>query len=118
MIHHVAFEVAREDWEACVAFYGLLGFERVPPPPSLAERAAWVERGGTQVHLLDVEAPAVLTHGHVAVVVDRYDATVEALRRAGHDVEPRAEHWGSPRAYVHDPAGNLVEIMAFPPGAG
>ena len=39
-----------------------------------------------------------------------------ALRDAGHDVEPRAEHWGSPRAYVRDPAGNLVELMAFPPG--
>jgi catechol 2,3-dioxygenase-like lactoylglutathione lyase family enzyme len=52
------------------------------------------------------------------VVVDDYDATLTALRAAGHDVEPRAEHWGSPRSYVRDPAGNLVELMAFPPDGG
>ena len=118
MIHHVTFEVARERWDACAAFYELLGFERVQPPPSLAERAAWMERGGTQVHLMDVEDPVVLPRGHVAVVVADYDRTLEALRAAGHEVEPRREHWGSPRAYVHDPAGNLVELVAFPPGGG
>ena len=115
MIQHIAFEVRRDRWDACVDFYALLGFARVPPPPSLAERAAWVQRGPTQVHLMDVAEPSVLPRGHVAVVVDEYDATVAALRDAGHDVEARAEHWGSPRAYVRDPAGNLVELMAFPP---
>ncbi len=118
MIHHVTFEVARERWEACVAFYALLGFERVQPPPSLADRAVWVRRGPTQVHLMDVDEPVVLPRGHVAVVVADYDATLAALAAAGHDVEPRTEHWGSPRAYVRDPAGNLVELMAFPPDGG
>jgi catechol 2,3-dioxygenase-like lactoylglutathione lyase family enzyme len=101
-----------------VDFYALLGFERVTPPPSLAERAAWVQHGPTQIHLMNVEEPVVLPRGHVAVVVDDYDATLTALRAAGHDVEPRAEHWGSPRSYVRDPAGNLVELMAFPPDGG
>jgi len=116
VIHHVTFEVPRERWDECAAFYALLGFERVQPPPSLAQRAAWVQHGGTQVHLMDVEAPVVLPRGHVAIVLDDYDATVASVRDAGHEVEPRREHWGAPRAYVRDPAGNLVEIMAFPPG--
>ena len=118
MIQHVAFEVRRDRCDACVEFYALLGFERVTPPPPLADRAAWVQRGPTQVHLMAVEEPTVLPRGHVAVVVDEYDATLGAVRNAGHDVEPRAEHWGSPRAYVRDPAGNLVELMAFPPDRG
>ena len=118
MIQHVTFEVARARWDDCVAFYALLGFERVAPPPSLAERAAWLQLGPTQLHLMDVESPVVLPRGHVAVVVDTYDETLAALRAAGHDVEPRAEHWGSPRAYVRDPAGNLVELMSFPPAPG
>jgi catechol 2,3-dioxygenase-like lactoylglutathione lyase family enzyme len=118
MIQHVTFEVSRERWDACAAFYALLGFERVQPPPSLAGRAAWLQSGPTQVHLMDVDEPVVLPRGHVAVVVDDYDATLAALRDAGHDVQPRAEYWGSPRAYVHDPAGNLVELMAFAPDAG
>jgi catechol 2,3-dioxygenase-like lactoylglutathione lyase family enzyme len=118
VIQHVTFEVRRERWAACVDFYALVGFERVTPPPSLAERAAWVQHGPTQIHLMNVEEPVVLPRGHVAVVVDDYDATLAALRAAGHDVQPRAEHWGSPRSYVRDPAGNLVELMAFPPDGG
>ena len=54
--------------------------------------------------------------GHIAVVLgDGYDDTLARLRALGHSVEPRQEHWGSPRAYVRDPAGNLVEVMAWPP---
>jgi catechol 2,3-dioxygenase-like lactoylglutathione lyase family enzyme len=60
----------------------------------------------------------VLPRGHVAVVVGDYEATVAALRDAGHEVEARPQHWGAPRAYTRDPAGNRVELMAFPPGGG
>ena len=115
MIQHVTLELRREQAEECAAFWELLGFERVQPPPSLAERAAWLEQGPTQVHLMWVEEPVVLPHGHVAVVLEDWDGTLEALRAAGHEPEPRTAHWGSPRAYVHDPAGHLVELMAFPP---
>jgi len=66
----------------------------------------------------DLLAELQRAHTSMAVVVDEYDATLGAVRNAGHDVEPRAEHWGSPRAYVRDPAGNLVELMAFPPDRG
>jgi len=119
MIQHVTFEVRPDEIDACVAFYGLLGFAPVEPPPSLAQRAAWVQRGPTQVHLMRVEEPATLPQGHVAIVAERYEETVGRLRDAGHDVEPRTEHWGSPRSLVRDPAGNLVEVMAFPPpGSG
>src|SRR5947207_3151854 len=84
---------------------------------AVAGRSRCVDAGrATQVHLLHVESPVVLPRGHVAVVAENYDAAVARLRDAGHDVEARREHWGSPRAYVHDPAGNLVEVMAFPPG--
>lgn len=117
MIQHVTFEVLRERVPDCVRFYALLGFEQVEPPPTLRDRAAWVERSGTQIHLMHVEEPVVLPRGHVAVVVDGWETTLERLRAAGHDVEPRREHWGAPRAYVRDPAGNLVELMAFPPSA-
>jgi len=118
LIQHVTFEIARDEElvERCVAFYGVLGFERVEPPPSLADRAVWIQSGATQVHLMYVEEPTTLPRGHLAVVVDDYDAVMAALSEAGRDPEPRREHWGSPRAYVRDPAGNLVEFMAFPPG--
>ncbi|MDX6699118.1 MAG: hypothetical protein QOE65_2515 [Solirubrobacteraceae bacterium] len=117
MIQHVALETARADAAACAEFFGLLGFAEVSPPEPLRDRARWLESDGTQVHLLFADDPAVPPRGHVAVVAPDYDATLERLRAAGHEVDPRREHWGSPRAYARDPAGHLVEIMASPPGA-
>lgn len=117
-VQHVSLEVRRSDVEACVAFYAQLGFERVDPPPSLADRAAWMQAGATQIHLMYVESPTTLPQGHVAVVLDGYQETLAALAASGHEPEPRTEHWGSPRAYVRDPAGSLVELMAFAPGGG
>ena len=117
MVQHVTLEVRREQAEECVAFYALLGLERVEPPPSLSDRAAWLQSGPTQIHLMWVEDPVALPSGHVALVPDEYEAAVGALRAAGHEVEPRQEHWGAARSYVRDPAGNLLELMASPPPA-
>lgn len=116
MIQHVAIEVREAHAEPCVAFWRLLGFERVQPPAALARRAAWVQRGTTQVHLLYDDAPVVPLAGHVAVVVDDYDAAVAALERAGFEVQRRSQHWGSPRGFTRCPAGHRVELMAFAPG--
>jgi catechol 2,3-dioxygenase-like lactoylglutathione lyase family enzyme len=117
VIQHVAIEVRGADVEACVRFWALLGFERVEPPATLAARSAWMQAGGTQVHLLLADEPVVPPEGHVAVVVGDYDATLEALREAGSEPDPRTQHWGSPRAFVRCPAGHRVELMAFAPRA-
>ena len=117
-LQHVTLELRREQLDACVGFYSLLGFARAEPPATLRDRAAWMQAGRTQIHLMWVEEPVALPRGHVAVVVEGYKEVVAALRSAGHEIEPRQEHWGSPRAYVRDPAGNLVELMAWaPPGS-
>jgi catechol 2,3-dioxygenase-like lactoylglutathione lyase family enzyme len=116
VIQHVALEVRPRDGEACMRFWELLGFAAVAAPPSLGARAGWLQRGATQVHLLFVEDPVVAPEGHVAVVVEDYDATLAALRAAGLEPESRTEHWGSPRCFVRCPAGHRVEIMAFAPG--
>ena len=114
-VQHVTLELRRADVDACVAFYELLRFARVEPPESLAGRAAWLQAGATQIHLMWVDEPVVPPRGHVAVVARDYDAVVGALRGAGFEVEPRTEHWGAARSYVRDPAGHLVEVMAAPP---
>ena len=115
MLQHVTIEVSSDQVEPCVRFYELLGFVRVEPPESLAGRATWVERDGTQVHLMMVDDPVVPPSGHHAVLVTEYDATFAALREAGFDPEPRKPHWGAPRAFVRNPAGHRVEIMAASP---
>jgi len=114
MIQHVTRQVPPMRLQDCVDFYALLGFEPVSVPATIGGGVRWVEHRGTQIHLMPVDG-ARPAPGHVAVVVDAYDETLAMLRDAGHGVEPRREHWGSPRSFVSDPAGNLVEVMAWPP---
>jgi catechol 2,3-dioxygenase-like lactoylglutathione lyase family enzyme len=115
MIQHVAIEIRADDTDACVRFWALLGFARVQPPEALASRAAWVQSGETQVHLLFADEPVVPPEAHIAVVVAEYDATLEALRAEGFEPDPRTEYWGSPRCFVRSPGGHRVEVMAFRP---
>ena len=117
VIAHVALETAPADAAAATSFWQELGFVLVDPPPTLADRAAWLERRGTQIHLLWTERPSAQPEGHVAVVVPDYPATLERLRAAGHEVVPRTEHWGSPRTFVRAPGGHRVELMAAAPVA-
>ncbi len=72
MLQHATLEVPRADWDACIAFWGLLGFEPMRPPASLRDRYTWVAREGTQIHLADVESPVCMEVGHVAVLVPYY----------------------------------------------
>jgi catechol 2,3-dioxygenase-like lactoylglutathione lyase family enzyme len=112
VIQHVALETARADAAAAEKFWRLLGFDPVDPPETLRDRAAWLQKGPTQVHLLWSDEPVAPPEGHVAVVLDDYDATIERLREAGYDVDPRRQHWGAPRAFVRAPGGHRVEVMA------
>jgi catechol 2,3-dioxygenase-like lactoylglutathione lyase family enzyme len=118
MIHHVALETRREQADAEVRFWALLGFEEVEPPVTLRHRARWVQREATQVHVFYADEPVVPPAGHVAVIAAAYDATLERLRAAGVEVEDRTAHWGAPRCYVRSPGGHRVEVMAAPPAAG
>jgi catechol 2,3-dioxygenase-like lactoylglutathione lyase family enzyme len=115
VIQHVSLETRRQDVEAELGFWALLGFEPVDPPGTLGEVSAWAQRAGTQVHLLFAEDPVVPPEAHVAVVADDYPATLDRVRHAGFEVEPHAEHWGAPRAFTRSPGGHLVELMAAPP---
>jgi catechol 2,3-dioxygenase-like lactoylglutathione lyase family enzyme len=114
MLHHVGIEVAPGDIEAAASFFELLGFDRVEAPETLRE-FTWLERAGTQVHLMPEEAPTVPSPGHLAVVVDDFEATVARVREAGFEIERKREHWGQPRALAIAPGGHRVELMAAPP---
>ncbi|UGS38884.1 VOC family protein [Capillimicrobium parvum] len=115
LINHVAVEMPRSLTEETVAFYELLGFERVSPPESLLDIAAWVRSGEQTIHLLYVEDPVVPPRGHIAIVRADYEGTVARLEAAGHSYRRHEVHWGSPRGYATDPVGHMIEVMEFPP---
>lgn len=114
MLHHVGIEVAPAEVEAAVGFFELIGFERVEPPGTL-RKYTWLEREGTQVHLMPEEEPTVPSPGHLAVVVADFEKTIARLRERDFEVEPKREHWGEPRALAIAPGGHRVELMAAPP---
>ena len=115
MLQHVTLEVRPDQVEACVAFWELLGFERVTPPESLRDRFTWVERNGTQIHLMPFEDPVTTVRGHAAVVADDFEATLARLHENGFEPRDGSTAWGAPRVFPRDPAGNHVEVMSAPP---
>jgi hypothetical protein len=116
VLHHVSIEVDPEHVEACAACWRLLGFEPVAAPAELGGYVIWLERAGTQIHLIQTEAATVPQLGHPAVAVEDFEATFAALEQAGHEPERHRELWGEPRAFVTMPGGQKVEFMAAPPG--
>jgi catechol 2,3-dioxygenase-like lactoylglutathione lyase family enzyme len=115
-LHHVSLEVPAAKLDECAAFWELLDFERFELPEQFARQAAWVHRKGTSIHLLVTEEdPVIPPMGHAAVVLDDYEAKLERLRANGFEATPQTEYWGAPRAFLRDPAGHRVEVMASPP---
>jgi catechol 2,3-dioxygenase-like lactoylglutathione lyase family enzyme len=114
MLHHVGIEVTPAAIERTVELFQLLGFELVEPPETLRE-FTWLEREGTQVHLMPTEAATVPSPGHTAVVVAGFERVFAALAEHDFKVERRREHWGAPRALTFTPDGHRVELMAHPP---
>ena len=98
-------------------FWQLLGFVQVEPPGPLAGSSTWLEREGTQVHLLHSESPAVRRHGHTAVLVADFEGSVSGLRERGFEVTPKRQLWGAPRALAIAPGGHQVELFSTPPPA-
>jgi catechol 2,3-dioxygenase-like lactoylglutathione lyase family enzyme len=118
VLQHVSIEVPPGDVERAVEFWSLLGFEPVDSPEPLGGYVTWVERAGTQVHLIHTEAATVPQLGHAAVVVDDFQATFERVAAAGHEVEESRRLWGARRAFAIAPGGARVELMESPPPTG
>jgi catechol 2,3-dioxygenase-like lactoylglutathione lyase family enzyme len=115
VLHHVSLEVPPDEVDRAVEFWQLLGFELTEVPEALGEYFTWLERKGTQIHLIHAEVATVPPLGHPAVVVDDFEATFVALDAAGYDPERHRELWGAPRAFAVMPGGHRVELMAAPP---
>ncbi len=108
----LAMPPGRED-EAEAFYAGLLGFTREPKPEPMASRGGcWFRNGTVAVHL-GVEAdfrPA--KKAHPALVVRDLPALEAALVAAGVEVRPNPDQPEGAGAYVDDPFGNRIELIA------
>jgi catechol 2,3-dioxygenase-like lactoylglutathione lyase family enzyme len=108
-IHHVA--ICVDDAAAAKAFYcDVLGFTAVTSRPEEFGPGHWLDAGGQQVHLMEVEGPPK-NPGHFALRVDDLTAAVEDIGAAGVRVDriPHTAGAGQ-QAFLRDPAGNVIEL--------
>lgn len=117
MLQHVSVEVLPEDAEALAGFWEAIGFAPVDAPEALGGNVLWLERNGTQIHLIRTEGATVPVLGHAAVVVDDFEGAMERVAAAGHEVDETRELWGARRAFAVGPGGHRVELMESPPPA-
>ena len=96
------------------AFYsGLLGLTRRPKPEPMAARGGcWFEAGPVAVHLGVEEDFRPARKAHPALVVRDLSALEAALRAAGVEVRPNPDAAAGSGAYVDDPFGNRIELIA------
>ena len=108
-LDHIQLAMPKGGEDLARGFYGaLLGLGEVAKPPVLAARGGvWFSFGCVQVHLGVDAAFRPAKKAHPAFRVVDLEALCARLAEAGVDV---TRERGS--AYVHDPFGNRVELVA------
>lgn len=112
-IDHVqlAMPKGRED-EARAFFSGLLGMMELAKPPELLKRGGcWFASGEVQIHVGVEDDFRPAKKAHPGLRCADFRALIERLRSAGVDVteDTAADR---PRAFIHDPFGNRIELIA------
>lgn len=107
-VHHVSINCS--DPQRSIAFYtDVLGGTLRDDRPDFGIGGAWIDLGGTQVHLIESEVPPNMGQ-HFAVLVDDVDAAVEELRGRGIEVEDARVVGPDRQTFIDDPDGNAVEL--------
>ena len=112
---HVQVAMPRGAEQQARAFYAdLLGLEEIAKPPQLARRGGlWFRCGALQLHLGVEEPFAPARKAHPALRIVGYRDLLERLERAEITVVRDAELSAIERAFVSDPFGNRLELIAW-----
>src|SRR5688572_27224544 len=112
-LHHVNVTVPAELEAAAKHFYAsVLGLKQIPKPGTSRQSGAWYAIGENQLHLsVENEARGQLSSGHICFAISDLTEAERRFRDAGVEIipDPRPNP-NSPRFYVRDPGGNLLEI--------
>jgi|SRR3989442_10303339 len=112
-LHHVNVTVPAELEAAAKEFYAsVLGLPQVPKPAAARQSGAWYQIGETQLHLsIENDPGAQLSSRHVCFMVSDLAEAEKRFRDAGVKIDPDPRpNPATPRFYVRDPGGNLLEI--------
>lgn len=132
-IHHVNVQVAdrarTREW-----YEKVLGAEFLDRGPALNRRQLQLRLGSCEIHFTETAQPARTPSDHFALEVDDWEETlahldalgVEHVRTSAASVrrniggadphQGRREDTGEHYTYIHDPDGNMIELVYHPLG--
>jgi len=133
LIHHVNVQISdrqrAQDW-----YTKVLGAEFLDRGPALNRRQLQLRLGSSEVHFTERPQPAIIPSSHFALEVDDWDAMITRLDDLGiahvrtsaastmqniggtNPHQGRREDTGEHYTYIHDPDGNLIELVYHPLG--
>ncbi len=116
-LHHVQLAMPAGQEDLARSFYaGLLGLHERPKPAALTGRGGvWFQGGEAQIHLGVARDFRPATKAHPGFLLSNsadLDALLARLRKAGVAVTQDENLPGYRRAYIADPFGNRIEVMA------
>jgi catechol 2,3-dioxygenase-like lactoylglutathione lyase family enzyme len=111
-IDHVQIAVPRALETQCLAFYrDILGLAELPKPPELRARGGgWFQAGASQMHIGIDAGASPASKRHICFLVADLAAAKAALTARGVEIEDESVAQGLARFFLHDPAGNRIEI--------
>ncbi len=119
-LHHVQLNVPADRADEARRFYGgLLGFQEMPRPASLAaagRQGVWYRCGDGEFHVFFAPSGDYSDDGtsrHPAFVVDDVEALRRRLEAAGVAIEEAVPIPGRRRFFCRDPFGNRLEFLTF-----
>jgi catechol 2,3-dioxygenase-like lactoylglutathione lyase family enzyme len=113
-IDHVQLAMPRGQEEKARAFYvEILGMTELPKPPELALRGGcWFASGDVQLHLGVEDDFRPARKAHPALRCEDFDAFLVRLHEYDVVVRDDTAVPGTRRAFVDDPFGNRIELVA------
>jgi catechol 2,3-dioxygenase-like lactoylglutathione lyase family enzyme len=133
MIHHVNVQIS--DRERTREWYEkVLGAEFLDRGPALNKRQLQLRIGSGEMHFTETPHPTAVPSSHFAVEVDDWEAMLAHLDALGvphvrtsaastrasiGGTDPhqgRREDTGEHYTYIHDPDGNMIELVYHPLG--
>lgn len=133
MVHHINVQIT--DRERTRAWYEqVLGATFLNRGPALNVRMLQLNLGNAELHFSDTDQPVLAPQPHFALEVEDWEATLAHLDRLGVPYSRSGQgafsrtglgndaRWGKREdngehyTYIHDPDGNLIELVHHPLG--
>ena len=133
LIHHINVQIGdrarTREWYETV-----LGAEFLDRGPALNQRQLQLRLGSGEIHFTERERPTTIGSAHFALEVDDWEAMLAHLDALGiphvrtsaastgmdiggtHPHQGRREDTGEHYTYIHDPDGNMIELVQHPLG--